>query len=252
MDLQVVIRDNQLSQELKDKMWEVYQPYYSYTKEYFMDRVAKNNYYSFYMNGDQVVGFTGLRINEFNINGENYFTIYFGQTVIKSEYRGSSLIQKTGIKLSIKFFHKLVSCKSFFWADALTFRSYLVFAKTLEQYYPSFREEMPEEVKQLRDYIGQTHYPETFCAKTGTVIKTENVVTDTSAKIDEKHLADPDIAFFAQTNKNHAEGHGLITMGPINTTNLIRIAVKIVKRSVCSLTKSAKIRTLFPENPQAA
>ena len=58
MDLQVVIRDNQLSQELKDKMWEVYQPYYSYTKEYFMDRVAKNNYYSFYKNGSQVGTFT--------------------------------------------------------------------------------------------------------------------------------------------------------------------------------------------------
>ena len=252
MNLQVVIRDNQLSQELKEKMWEVYQPYYSYTKEYFMKRVAKNNYYSFYMNGDQVVGFTGLRINEFTIKGKDYFTIYFGQTVIKSEYRGSSLIQKTGIKLSMKFFHKLVSCKSFFWADALTFRSYLVFAKTLEQYYPSFQSEMPEEIKQLRNHIGLTHYPETFCKETGTVVKTKNVVVDHSAKIEEKHLIDPDIAFFARANKKHSEGHGLITLGPINTTNLVRIALKIVKRSIRSLRKPAIVKPLYSKNPKAA
>ena len=241
-----------MSPKIKEEMWQVYRDFYSYTRESFMNRIAKNNYYALYRKGEKIVGFTGLRINEFKVESEKYFTIYFGQTVIDPMYRGSNLIQKTGIKLSLKFFNKLVSCKSFFWADALTYRSYLVFAKTLKEYYPTFQSEMPKNVRNLRDFIGKTYYPDSFCKKTGTVKKDQNLVADPSAVIQEKYMIDPDIAFFAKTNKHHAEGHGLLTLAPINVTNLMKITTKVAKRSMRIFGKMAKIRPMYPESPKAA
>ncbi len=140
--IDVNIIANNLSQDTKEQMWQVYKRYYHYTKSDFMERVAKNNYYSFYTVGKKIVGFTGLRINRSKVYGQSQFLVYFGQTVVHEDYRGQSLIPVTGAKLCMKFWKEILYSKVYFWADALTHKAYLGFAYTVKAMYPSRKHEM--------------------------------------------------------------------------------------------------------------
>lgn len=211
-------------------MWQIYHKYYHYDKASFMDRIHKNNYYSFYIHNDIMVGFTGLRINDFKFEGKNTFLIYFGQIIILNEFRGKSLIPVTGFKLFLKFWRSFLFSKTYFWADTLCYKPYLVFAKTLEVCYPSYKQITPAPIKRLIDHIGETHYGETYEQATGTVIKDKKLVKDPASIIRSGDTVDPDVRFFAQANPHHEEGRGLITLGPATRRNMIKIMNRFLKK----------------------
>lgn len=230
--VKVSIVKNELSPAMIDQMWSVYQKYYNYSQTYFLERLNKNNYFSLYQVGDEIVGFTGLRINRTKMNGKKRLLINFGQTIVEKAYRGKSLIPATGAKLCMLFPYELLFHKTYFWADCLTYKAYLVFAKTLEEYYPSYKYDPSEDVRDVIDYIGATHYADSYCPKTGTVNKESIVVNDVNTSIPEKYKEDQDINYYAQANSQFETGNGLITLGPVNFTNFSLLIKRFVKQSL--------------------
>ena len=228
--LKVNITSNQLSKATKDQMWGIYKKYYFYTKAEFLKRIEKNNFYSFYTVNQQIVGFTGLRVNRLELNGKKQCLIYFGQTVIDRKYRGQSLIPITGAKLCLKFWKDLLFSDVYFWADTLTYKAYLVFAKTVGEMYPSRKKEMPIKIKTLVDHIGSFYYRTTYCNRTGTIHKSKILVNDNTMCIPQKYIQDKDICFFVKANPLYKQGHGLITITPMNCSNLINLFSRQLRR----------------------
>ena len=195
--IDITILPNDLSSGLIDEMWALYKNYYHNTKEEFLYKMSKNNYYSFYTNNAKIVGFTGLRINQMNVNAKKVFLMYFGETVIERPFRGKSLIPLTGFKLCVKFAKQILSSRSFFWAETLTYKAYLLFAKTLDTYFPSRKEKTPKEIKELMNQIGKIYYNSSYIEESGVVKKATKLVKDPSSEINVKTLSDPDVSFFA-------------------------------------------------------
>lgn len=222
----VTITTNELSRETKDQMWAVYQGYYHYSREYFMQRIRRNNYFSFYKADGRIIGFTGLRINRTEVCGKECLLVYFGQTAIDRDYRGNSLIPRTATKLFLRYWKDLIAGRIYVWADSLTYKAYLVFAKTLREYYPNYKARMPEHVGQLIDFIGREYYEETFCPETGTVRKETVFVNDTTTMIDVRQETDPDVLFYHRANPEYINGHGLITMAPMHLPNYLQVLAK--------------------------
>lgn len=229
METKVLITDNNLSESTKEAMWNIYHHYYHYDKDSFMARIKRNNYYSFYVHNDELVGFTGLKIDDAKVNSKNIFLIYFGQTIILNDFRGKSLIPLTGFKLFMMFWKKFLFSEMYFWADTLCYKPYLVFAKTLDEYYPSYQQATPKSVKSVIDYIGRTHYQDSYDATTGTVRKDINLVRDPSSVITAYDRLDPDIRFYEEANPDHPQGRGLITLGPGNAKNVKRLLCRYLK-----------------------
>ena len=232
MKVKVNIVENILSPSVKEEMWQLYRPYYNYSKAYFMQRIQKNDYYSFYRVKGELVGFTGLRVSRANVDGEKQLLIYFGQTVIHDDFRGKSLIPVTGIKLCMKFWRELLQRKLYFWADALTYKAYLVFAKSVDEMYPSIRYPMKSLVKNLIDFIGDTYYQGTYSIQTGTVQKDTVWVNDTTTQIPIKYQSDLDIRFYQQANPLYMEGHGLITLAPMNRKNIWMLIYRYFRKAM--------------------
>ncbi|NRB53245.1 MAG: hypothetical protein HRU41_36655 [Saprospiraceae bacterium] len=246
--IKVQIVSNDFSTATKEEMWTVYSKFYDYSKEYFMQRIHKNNYFSLYTVDGKIIGFTGLRIDRPRIQGRRHLLIYFGQTIIDHAYRGKSLIPTTGAKLCLRYLPEMLTSKTYFWADCLTYKAYLVFAKTLEQYYPSYKEALPSKTKTVIDFIGQRHYSGTYCSTTGTVRKDTVVVNDASTtRIPMKYRQDQDIQFFTQANPLFMEGHGLLTLGPVNFTNF-GILMKRLFQKVVGINRRPK--TALPQRPK--
>jgi hypothetical protein len=229
-EIKVTIRDNNLSQAVKEEMWEVYRHYYFYDKEYFMQRITKNNFYSFYTVNDKIVGFTGLRIDRTFLDGRNRLMVYFGQTVVHRDYRGKSLLPITAAKLLMRYWKDLLFSKIYFWADALTYKAYLVFAKTVDEMYPSWKRPMTPTIKALVDFLGKQHYGDTYCSATGTVQKAQVLVNDTTTQIPLPYAEDNDIRYYQEANPKFRQGHGLITISPMNRRNVQMIMKRFVKK----------------------
>lgn len=230
--IQATIVNNDFSDAIKEEMWRLYRNYYHYTRESFMARIAKNNYYSFYTLNGKIVGFTGLRINRAVIGGKKHLFIYFGQTVIHTAHRGKSLIAVTGARLYLKFWREILSSRTFFWADALTYKAYLVFAKSLEEFYPTYRQETPADIQQVIGHIGQEHYGQNYNIGLGTVCKDQILVNDPCINIPLKYRQDPDIRFYTEANPGYTRGQGLITLAPLSGTNFMKIVGRLMMKAV--------------------
>ncbi|MEM7368318.1 MAG: GNAT family N-acetyltransferase [Bacteroidota bacterium] len=237
-NIHIYIHTNTLPQETKEAMWEVYQPYYTYEKETFLSRFHTNNHYALYYADGELVGFTGLRINEVRVEKHNHLLIYFGQTVISKSFRGKGLIRMTGLKLIRRYWKQILFSKAWFWADALSYKAYLVFAKNLKEYYPTRQHATPAAVRELIDFIGDLHYGETYCKQTGTVLKTVKYVADPSSMIRRQDREDADVDFYARANPQSSLGHGLITMGPISLANVVRLVKRAIRKRFFRKTKA--------------
>lgn len=239
MNIRINITTNAFSDSEKESMWQIYSKYYHHSRESFMNRIPTNNYYAVYSLDGQIIGFTGLRINHAMIEGRKRLLMYFGQTVVEKEYRGYGLLQKTGARLCLIYWREVLKGNAYYWCDALTYKPYLVFAKTLKDYYPSRKYTTPASVRSIMGYIGEKHYRESYQAATGTVKKPFNFVNDRTVTIREEDLSDPDIRFFARANPGFSKGHGLLTIAPISIRNVFYIAKNLLRKYILlSVSKS--------------
>ncbi len=230
MKTSIRITSNHLTETQKERMWSIYKHFYHYPKSHFLSRIESNTHYAFYFRGQDIVGFTGLRINTIQQGRTSNLLMYFGQTIIQPAYRGNALILRTGFILIRKFWKAFFRGKVYFWADAITYKAYLVFARCLATYYPSYQSKTPETVSALIDQLGQQYYGENFNPASGTVTKSVHYVNDRSVTIHEQDLQDPDIRFYADTNQQHAKGHGLITIAPANVRNVLHMLSHFLRK----------------------
>lgn len=244
--INVQISDGTITPALKEQMWELYSQYYNYSKESFMARIDRNDHYSFYYRGDQLIGFTGLRVTPFRFESRWRLTIYYGQTIIHKAFRGKALMQKTGMKLMQRYWYYFLFAKVYFWCDALTYKPYLVFARTLGEYYPSPVHRKPPEIEKLMHHIGATHYGPLYQAHTGVVLKPEKYVQDPASKIKEGDLNNPIIAYYQQRNPGYTEGNGLLTLAPVSSQNFAKIGQRIIKQQIRVFKRRLMIPRLVP------
>lgn len=220
---------------LKEAMWNLYNQYYEVEESSFYNRINSNDYYAIYTKGDSVVGFTGLRLRSFELEGEAVMTLYLGQTVMHSSCRGKSLLPRTCSLIFTQHFLKNPTMPIYCWCDSLTYKPFLIFSNSLKKSYPSRKEETPKKIKMLINKLGQHYYKENFKPETGTVFKQHNIIDDPSAIItEEDRRKNPDIDFFAKSNPGYTNGHGLITIAPINFTNFLFLVKKCIKKRFSS------------------
>ena len=242
--IQVKIRNNRFTEAQKEAMWRIYTPYYCYAKEDFLERIPTNSHYAVFTCGEDIIGFSGLRIDRVNIAGSRRLLIYFGQVVIDEPFRGKSLMPIVAAKLCMKFWKDLLFSKLYFWADCLTYKAYLVFAKTIEECYPSRKYVMPAENREIIHFIGEKYYRDSYNYANGTVRKSRNLVSDPAAQIVLKHRQDEDIRFFTQANPLYAKGHGLITLAPMNYCNIRMLFGRYLQKFWRSLTGPKPVQTV--------
>jgi hypothetical protein len=222
---------DQIEESLIQEMWALYQKFYCYSEEYFRERIpTRNTHFAFFYDGDSLVGFTGLRINRIKPNGKRVLLLYFGQAAIEPAYRGKNLLRRMSIKIGMKYILDLIFSNGYCWMDAVSFKSYLFFAKSMAEFYPSRHEPTPPQEREVICQIGNTYYKDAFNPALGTVEKEVNFVTDPSAVITERHLSSPDIRFYASVNPGYAQGHGLITVVPMSFKNLFHVVRTVIKR----------------------
>lgn len=212
------------------EMWALYQAYYDYSEDYFYNRIERNTHFVFFHDQDQLVGFSGLRINRMLHQIHRVCLFYFGQGVIHHDYRGKNLLRKMGIRMVFHFWKEILFSRCYFWCDAVSFKSYLAIAKGMDEYYPHYQQPTPKFERTLINRLGRKFYGEHFCESNGTVHKPQNFVSDPSAQVKEEVLDCPEIAFYTRANPGYQQGNGLITITPMNGKNMRYLIQRILRK----------------------
>lgn len=207
-----------------------------------MMRFEKNTHYALYFSKTQLIGFTGLRIENPIIKHKKRLLIYFGQTVVHPKYRGQSLFRRTGLKLLRKYFLSILDSKIYFWADTLSYKAYLSFSKSVKTCYPSRLQLLTPEIQVVRDYLGNKYYGPNYCRQSGTIQKDQVLVNDHLVSIRPKALIDPDVKFFIQINPKHEIGNGLLTVAEFKPSDIGFALFRMLKKQ--HLRQLSQVRSM--------
>ena len=232
MKIQFRTVDSFTSEE-NENLWSLIRKSYNTSFDEFLEKQQTLDQYALYYSEDkQLIGFTGIRDHGFRVNKQKYRAIYFGQTVIDTNFRGKKLIQNTVVKLLLRHFMRFKRAKLIVWNDSISYRPYLVMAKNLKSYYPRMEIAPKEEAEhlQIRDVLGNHYYHADYCEKTGTVRKNKSTLEASELVLSEKDMAKPHIHYYVSKNPNFVEGHGLITFCPATMSNLLFYLTKRFRR----------------------
>ncbi len=213
-----------------------------------MARTFQNTHFALYLRNGNIGGFTGLRINKLKLGERQRFLIYYGQTILPWGYKGSTLLPLTAVKLVMTYWKELLFNDAWFWYDSLTYKAYLISAKSLAEYYPNFRATSPQHAQQVVDYLGKHYYGVHYNPQNGTVSKSQNFVKDKRRTIYERLLQDRDIAFYAQVNPEYQNGHGLLTYAPINFANIYALVKGSLQKKVKTISSKRWIKPSLSKN----
>lgn len=213
-------------------MWSLYANYYQVSQQSFFDRFKTNDLYALYTYGKQIVGFTGFRMKMVETEQGRCQALYIGQTVMDSKFRGQSLLPRTCCLLFAKHFLTNPRCPIYVWCDALTYKPYLLFANSLNTYFPTRHQATPPREKAIINQLGKHYYGDNYNEEQGTVRKSANVISDPSVIITMENRLNPDIDFFARANPGHAQGHGLLTIARIDWSNFFFLLKKCLKKKL--------------------
>jgi len=214
----------------RQEMWQLYSQYYQIGQDIFINRFATNDFYVLYTAENKVVGFTGIRMRPIETAFGLVQTLYIGQTVMHTDFRGRSLLPRTCCRLLFQHLWQNPRQPIYVWCDSLTYKPYLLFANSLKTFYPSRNNPMTPREHAIIQQLGMAYYGENFDANAGTVRKSKNMIVDVSAVITPEHRKNPDIDFFATANPRYVDGYGLLTIALIGWNNFFYLIKKCLRK----------------------
>ena len=216
-------------------MWKLYSPHHNVTRESFARRLGDFDRVALVLEKGtaQLVGFTGIRVKEFNIKGHGKLgAVCFGQTYILPGYRGQGSIQRAVTRLLFTERIRSPFTRWFFWSDALSYKPYLVMARNLRDYFPHPEKPTPAITQALIEAVGEHYYGAAFDRSTGTVIKSDIRLKSHVAPVGADERRDPAIQFFVERNPQYVAGHGLIIVCPLSLRNLATYVHRVVSHAL--------------------
>lgn len=229
-----------LTGEMIDAIWKMYEPYHSFNRAGFLERLKGMDYYALYRTFPQneFVGSTGIRYRTQYLESikESVDAVCFGQSFIAHDYRGRHLIERTVTEIFLRSKLKNPLRKVIFWTTALTYKPYLVMTRNLAEYYPRRDYKNSALALELVEQIGKTYYKELYNPDTQVVQREAKWVNDRSTEIGEIDLMNADIRFYNERNPDYLKGHGLIILCPLSMKNLmsyLRKAIRQTAHKIC-------------------
>lgn len=177
--------------------------------------------YAVYFDGEDIVGFTGIRYRTLRIEKTNYKGLYLGQTMLLKQYRGKGIIQRTVIKMLKKHYTSAPFHKLIIWSNALTYRPYLVMAKGLKNYFPHPDKAPSSLRKEIQNSIGRAYYPDHYNIEMGTVRKEKNILKAIEIEHSVREREDRHVSFYLEQNPDFTKGTGLICYADGSMINLV-------------------------------
>jgi hypothetical protein len=180
-----------------------------------------------------LLGMTAVRMDRTTLSdGAVVYTLYSGMSYISPACRGMRLLPRTLARYGTRLKLRHPFGNVWLWSDAISYKPYVLSARSARTLYPSRHHSTPKRVKEFMDWVGNKYYGTQYHAPSGTVRKEFNRLKEHVAPITEKELADPDIRFFAERNPGYQQGDGLLNVIPLTWANMATSTWRAIQKTI--------------------
>ena len=168
----------------------------------------------------EIKGFSTQKILSLHVNKTVIHGVFSGDTIIHKDYWGSWELFRAFARY---FIEESTKYEDFYWfLISKGYKTYKILPLFYKEFYPNYRSDTPDSVRQIVNHFGQTVYPNDYNPDTGVIEYTQvkDKLKPDIATITARHLNDPDIAFFCNRNPGHINGNDLICLTRLTKNNL--------------------------------
>jgi hypothetical protein len=168
-----------------------------------------------------LLGFTSLRRMHIDVEGQGVDLLYSGDTVVKSEARGTTLLARTWIE-SVRRISEQCKLTDLHWFLLVSgFRTYRLLPVFWKEFFPQCGNQTPAHVRDTMDRVATQVFGADYDRLVGVVrFKEPQPLRRELAGIPESRLRDPHVKFFAQVNPGHMDGDELVCWTRLSVENL--------------------------------
>ena len=176
----------------------------------------------------EIQGFSTIIKVNITKNEKNYHGMYSGDTVVATEYWGSSAL---GIMfLKYLWWHKIKNPFSpiYWFLISKGYKTYLLMANNFQTHYPRFEEKTPVYYQEVMDSFYAKKFKETYSAEKNlmTPVGESCHVKHDVAEIDEELLKIPRVKFFNKMNPDWHTGTELCCIARMTLFMPVKYAIK--------------------------
>jgi hypothetical protein len=185
-------------------------------------------------------GFTTLRVDQFEWDGELINVVSSGDTIVDPEAWGSSALPKAWVR-AIQHIQQVVPPGRFYWLLICSgYRTYRFLPVFAQNFYPRYDRLMPWREAALLDCFATARYTHDYDSAKGIVrFPQPQRLRSGLSGIPVGRLSDPHIAFFDRINPGHDNGDELVCLTEICEANLTAAGRRIWSQSSSSVLVEA-------------
>ena len=221
----------------RQKMLELMQCCYDGVEpaRFFADLEAKHVVILLYNHGTQeLVGFSTMRVEEEQVQGQRVELIFSGDTVIHPDYWGQKALQAAFGRfiLSRKLRHPFRPCLWLLLSKGV--KTYLLMVNHFPQSFPQPGKTMPPAYKMLCDRLARTWWPDAYDAARGVLhfVPQRDCVKPHLGTLDVNPDTQilPQVAFFLAQNPGYSRGDEFVCLAKLRVVDLLRALIRIAWR----------------------
>lgn len=192
-----------------------------------------------YWDGEDLVGLVTLDLRHETFQGRQVVGIYTGNTWLHPRWRGRNLIQRMGVLSYAESIVRWPRANKYWFFGSNNFKSYLVMARNLRDFYPSRHEPTPQFETDYICHLARVIYhadvdPDWLVYQPPAA----RSFSEDETRIPDRLTNDPDVRFFIDRNPNYPRGAKLMCLAPLTLTNWASIGRKAFARAVRAKRRS--------------
>jgi hypothetical protein len=211
-----------LSSMQRDEMFALLQRHFDgVTREQFDHDLTAKDWVIEIRPDDMLLGFTTLRVNASEFEGEPITAIYSGDTIVAPEAWGTPALARSWIAGVNRVRASFPGRRCFWLLLTSGFRTYRFLPVFWREFFPCHCASTPARAQRLLNQLAREGYGERFDAQTGIVrFPQPQRLRGRLAGVPEGRDRNSHVAFFLSRNSGHHEGDELVCLTEICDANL--------------------------------
>ena len=174
-------------------------------------------------------GFSTIGVSRHTIGGEVIRALFSGDTIIDHRYWGEHAFAIAWLRRAGEIWRQAPDAPLYWFLVVKGYRTYRYLPVFAKEYYPSFRNAMPERIRNIRDHLATERFGGSYDPQSGIVHFPEprGRLRRRWLEPPENQRDRPEARFFRQMNPHHARGDELVCLAELSPANMPPFAARI-------------------------
>jgi hypothetical protein len=177
----------------------------------------------------QIQGFSTLMRLQIVVDGPPIVAFFSGDTIIHRAYWGETELPRLWGRHVFKLAETISAAPVYWFLTSSGYKTYRFLPVFFREFYPTYRGPTPPAIKQVLDMLGHLKFPAEYDAERGLIRSAAAApLRPNVAKVTQRRLKNPHVAFFVAANPGHASGDQLACLAELSPANLTKAGRRVV------------------------